>query len=235
MNILIVEDEPVIAQRIQRMLNKVGEAEPSLAFKSIHWVNNLDDAESFVVEQPIDLVFLDLNLNGKDGFQILEQYTAQSFHTIIISAYAERAITAFEYGVIDFIEKPFTEQRFVKALKRVTNREDRNSKNCRQLAVKRLGEIELVATDQIVFIKSEGHYSELTLATGQKRLHDKSIEKLLQLLPDSFVRTHRSYAVNWHYVNGLSIESGGKYQLNCGELEVPVSRSHIAEVKQKLG
>ena len=69
----------------------------------------------------IDLLLLDLNLHGKSGFLALENAVAGSFQTIIVSAYADQAITAYEYGVLDFVNKPFSRARLEKALNRFLN------------------------------------------------------------------------------------------------------------------
>ena len=113
MRILIVEDESSIAQRIQRMV-----AEATKQKAVIKMAYTVDQASLYLKENVIDLLLLDLNLNGKSGFELLQQAVAGSFHTIIISAYKEKAIEAFEYGVLDFVSKPFTQERLQKAIER---------------------------------------------------------------------------------------------------------------------
>ena len=104
MKIVIVEDERPIARYIERLTRKIlGEK-----IQSIRTLYTLDDAKAFLLENPIDLCLLDLNLNGENGYELLKQAVSGSFHTIIISAYPNQAIEAFKYGVLDFIEKPFT-------------------------------------------------------------------------------------------------------------------------------
>ncbi len=71
---------------------------------------------------PIDVLFLDLNLNGKDGFDLLKTSVSGAFHVIIISAHTEQALKAFEYGVLDFVGKPFNKERLARALDRVFER-----------------------------------------------------------------------------------------------------------------
>jgi two-component system response regulator LytT len=87
MQVIIVEDEPVIAQRLERQIS------PILGDKlnKLRWFDNLDDARDHLAEHTIDLLFLDLNLYGDDGFELLKTVTADSFHTIIVSAHADYA------------------------------------------------------------------------------------------------------------------------------------------------
>ena len=84
----------------------------------------LQQGLGFIKEQSIDLLFLDLNLNREDGYELLEEVAAESFHTIIVSAYKDRAIRAFEYGVLDFVAKPYTEERLSLAIQRIHPRNE---------------------------------------------------------------------------------------------------------------
>ena len=73
----------------------------------------MESAFAYLKDHQIDLLLLDLNLDGGNGFDILKYTVSQSFHTIIISAYTDQAITAFQYGVLDFIPKPFRDEELV--------------------------------------------------------------------------------------------------------------------------
>lgn len=235
MDFLIVEDEPIIAQRIERLVRLFFSDNTDVNVGRLTTCRSLSEVLGRLEEHPIDAVLLDLNINGRDGFEVLEQLSAESFHTIIISAYADRAITAFEYGVIDFIEKPFDQSRLFKALTRLVDINIRSGGYRKSIAIKVLGKIERMNTDDIVWLQADGHYSVLHSAHGDERLHDKSLDRLLQVLPENFVRVHRSYAVNWNHVRGLKIESGGKYSLELMTSQIPVSRKMIAMVKSRMG
>lgn len=230
MNILIVEDEPIIAQRLKRFVTQI----LSSQLTKLHWVDTIDDGEQILSENTIDLLLLDLNVYGESGFDLLKTYTASSFHTIIVSAYAEQAIHAFEYGVLDFVPKPFNQERLAQALNRFTSQEQRQDFNGRYLSIKKAGQIELIAIEQIDYISASGHYSEL-YHNGQTNLHDKSIERIQQLLPANFERIHRSHIVNMNQFKRLIIQTGGKYliELKNGK-QLPVGRTHYNRIKQKL-
>ena len=90
MHAIIVEDEPAILRRLERQITELlGEK-----LERLKCFNNLDDAQDYISQQSIDVLFLDLNLRGQNGFNMLSTLTASSFHTIIISAYADKAIEA---------------------------------------------------------------------------------------------------------------------------------------------
>ncbi|MEO0724850.1 MAG: response regulator [Bacteroidota bacterium] len=140
---------------------------------------------------PIDLLLLDLNLNGEDGFGMLQTLVSYAFHTIIISANTHQAIEAFEYGVLDFIPKPFTVERLQKAMDRyelATQAEN----PAQYLTIHRKGVVEIVQINQLDCIKGAGNYSELYLSGGDKYPHDKPLQRLETLLPSNFRRLHRS-------------------------------------------
>lgn len=228
MHIVILEDEPVIAQRLERLLKDILVSQkPRMTL-----IDNLDDAESYLSENTIDLLFLDLNLHGADGFELLKLSIAQSFHTIIVSAYAEQAINAFEFGVLDFVAKPFNRERLEQAVNRALKSETKVTIAAKKLAVKKTSGIQLIDIKEVLFIKADGHYSQVHLADKQQHLHDKSIEKLTILLPDNFERIHRSYIVNMTQIRSISIESGGSYHAVMGNgLAIPISRSRYAKIR----
>ena len=119
MNILIVEDESRIAKRIERMTRDI----LGNAIQSLTHVNTLHEALKVTENSLLDILLLDLNLNGEDGFDLLTTSVSKSFHTIVISAYKDQAITAYEYGVLDFVPKPFNRDRLEQAFNRAIIKE----------------------------------------------------------------------------------------------------------------
>jgi two-component system, LytTR family, response regulator LytT len=230
MNILIVEDEILIAQGLVRSLK----AYFGSRIKRLDHFSQLEAAIEKIQTSDIDLVLLDLNLFGQDGFDILQLTNASSFHTIVVSAYADLAIRAFEFGVLDFVAKPFTQDRLTKALQRFDNQSSHHALT-QSLAVKKLGQLQLLAIQDINYIQADGHYSQIWMTDGSSHLHDKSIERLLNILPNYFLRTHRSFAVNLHHVKQIKIETGGKYSVDTFNFAaIPLSRSYYASLKSLL-
>lgn len=231
MDIVIVEDEPLVQSRIKRLTLELLESYSP----KINCFSTLDDAEEFLSENSTDLVLLDLNLMGASGFELLKKNVAAAYHTIVISAYADKAITAFEYGVIDFVAKPFTNERLSKAFNRFLDNSKRTYYGCRYLSIKRAKAIELISLLDIDYIQAEGHYS-LIFSKGETNsttLHAKNIEKIMQLLPGTFLRVHRSYIANMNNVKSLTVEEGSKYSLILkNDQTIPVGRTKYAEVKQ---
>ncbi len=230
MKILIVEDELRIAKRIERMTLEIyGDA-----IQSLKHISALQDALAFIENHPLDLVLLDLNLNGDDGFGLLTQAVSGSFHTIVISAYKDQAINAFEHGVLDFVPKPFNRERLEQAFNRATVKEKTESNLVKYLAVKKRHQIQLVPIEDVMYIKGAGAYTELYLTDGTKELHDKSLEKLEQLLSNAFERIHKSYLLKIDEIKEIKVSSGSKYtvELKNGE-RLPIGRTKYKDLKAK--
>jgi DNA-binding LytR/AlgR family response regulator len=225
----MVEDEPSIARRIKSMVEKLL---GNKITKLVHF-DELDDAYDFITENPIDLLLLDLNLHGQNGFELLKQAVSHSFHSMIISAYPEKAIDAFAYGVLDFVEKPVKIARLDKAFSRLDVKQQENT-STRFLAIKKQNSVHLIELEDVAYIKGADSYSEIFLKNGKVHLHDKNLSKLDNILPLTFSRLHRSYIVPINFISRIFSNSGMyKIELHDNQL-LPVSRSKYKELKELL-
>jgi DNA-binding LytR/AlgR family response regulator len=232
MRLLIVEDEPLIAQRLERFSREILGAQ----LETVRIAPTFELASALLAEAPIDLLLLDLNLRGRDGLELLQASVAGSFHTIIVSANTDNALRAFEYGVLDFVPKPFSQPRLAQALQRVTDRDGRASVAAKYLAVKKYGKIELVPIDRVLYVEGAGAYAELVLDDGKRELHDKTLEKLHALLPPVFERIHKSYVVRMSAVVALRAQEGSHYEVELKNgVTLPVGRTRYKELRDKLG
>ena len=225
MRIAIIEDEAVVARRLERMVREiVGPATVEVAA-------SFDDALA-ATRRPLDLLFLDLNLNGRDGFRLLEEAAASRFQTVVVSAHHDQALRAFEYGVTDFVAKPWTEARLRQAIDRVARR---SSQRAGTLVVRKGRELRPISVDDIVFVRGADDYSEVHLGDGSVHLHEKSLTALESLLPPSFVRVHRSYIANLERARGVRTAEGGKTVLVlAGEMIIPIGRAYRDNVRQRI-
>lgn len=228
MRILIVEDERPTAEDIKFLIEQILQKE----ITSIHIEITLDSALIYLKEKPIDVLLLDLNLNSKDGFDLLKQVVSQSFHTIVISANISRAIEAFEYGVLDFIPKPYNSERLKAAFQRLKSSHALDGHAVKYLSVKKGFEVKVIPLEEINYFKSANIYVELHLQNGHTIMYDKSIKQLTPLLPSNYYRIHKSYIVNRDKIESIQSLGGGKYRviLRSGEC-LPVSRHKINQLK----
>jgi two-component system response regulator LytT len=165
----------------------------------------------------------------------LRRSVAGAFHTVIVSANTDRALEAFEHGVLDFVPKPFTQERLGQALKRATSAGARADYAAKYLAIKKHGRVELIAVDDVLYAQGAGAYSELVLTDGRRELHDKTLEKLATVLPPVFERMHKSYLVRMSAVKALHAHEGSAYEAELKNgTRLPVGRTRYREIREKL-
>lgn len=231
MRVLIVEDEPLIRQRLLRLCGE--HAGNRARFDA---VATLEDAAQSLQDRAYEGVLLDLNLEGEDGFSLLRQAIAGAFHTIVVSAYRERALEAFELGVLDFVPKPFSRERVAQALDRLLDAGRSRGRMARYLGVWRAHGVGLVELAEVQWVRADGEHSEVRLQSGRSELHDKPLLRLETLLPPSFVRCHRSWIVNCEHVDHMNATVGSRYSLTLRDgSTVPVGRSHVRALRALLG
>lgn len=231
MKLLLIEDEPLVAQRLARFCREI------LAdrLEKLQVASTQTEAGVWLDENAVDVALLDLNLEGQDGMELLKRSVASSFHTIIVSANTDRALEAFQYGVIDFVPKPFTRERLAQAFERVRDPSTRAVFAAKKLAVKKAGRVELVAIDDVLYVQGAGNYSELVLAGGRRELHDKTLEKLETILPADFERIHKSYLLRMSAVKALHASEGSHYEAELKNgVCLPVGRARYKELREKL-
>ena len=231
MHILIVEDEALAARRLKRMVEELLGARAA----SVAVTSSLADAEKYVAENPVNLVLLDLNLNGESGFELLKRLAAGAFHTIIVSASLDQAVTAFDYGVLDFVPKPFDRERLKKALDRLGAAQSSNPSGLKYLSVKSQGSVRLIPLESVRFFKGADDYVEIHLNDGSFELYGKSLDALMQLLPPQYCRTHKSYIADFRTAKRIHVHGGGKYELELQDgARIPVSRTQYQAIQDRL-
>lgn len=231
MRILIIEDEPPIADYIEGCVRSLLGDTP-LEVRSAH---SLDAALKSLKDRPADLCLLDLNLSGKDGYEVLLRAAARPFHTIVISAHTEKAARAFEVGVIDFVPKPFSLDRLRLALDRYFGLR-KSQAAAKYLTFRKKNRNSLLPIDEIVLLKAARYLVEARTRDGRRELLEKPLNRLEQILPGSFVRIHRSYILNLDYVDSYEHRGGSRYivRLKSGEV-IPLSRGRLSGLRGHFG
>lgn len=223
MRIAIVEDEAIVARRLERMVREL------VSPATIVVATTLDDARAALRQTTFDLVFLDLNLNGDDGFRLLEESETPPFRTIVVSAHGDQALRAFEYGVTDFVPKPWSEARLRAAIARAAGSDASRPND--GIVIRAGRERRRIAVREILFIRGADDYAEVHCAGGTVHLHESSLTALESRLPSCFRRVHRSYIANLSRSRGLRHDA---VVLADGSL-VPVGRTYRDDVRTALG
>lgn len=229
MNCLIVDDE----EMSRALIEKFVEQTKFLELKGI--CTNAFDALEFLKNEAIDLVFLDVEMPGMSGLDLMESLT-QVPHVILITSKQEYAVKAFEYNVDDYLVKPPTYPRFLKAVNKVVDLVEKES------AVN--AEVEIEQED--IFIKSDLKYvkvnfSEVVLVEamadyvilhveGSRHIIHSTMKGMEKKLPsDLFIRVHRSYLVNMKRIKAVE-----NSMVLIGEKRIPLGASYIKAFMQQL-
>lgn len=216
--VLIVDDELLGRKRIRASLRE--QTDIKIVGES---VNGREAVEAIQNLKP-DLVFLDVQMPEIDGFRVVEIIGAENMPAVIfVTAYDKYAIPAFEINAVDYLLKPFDEERFEKALaraKREIKRQEPTTKiteNLRELlkevksepkylkriAVKSAGGTIFVLTEEIDWISASGHYLELHIGNETLLIREKLSVIETKLDPQNFMRIHRSTIVNLDRIKSL--------------------------------
>jgi two-component system LytT family response regulator len=245
LRILIVDDEPIARRRLKTLLK----SEPSVEI-----VGESEDGESALEAirrlRP-DLVFLDVQMPGLDGFDVIELLaSAECPAVIFVTAYDQYAMRAFDVHAVDYLLKPFARSRLRQALARaaaLAGRADnlarlhalvdsvRADQPLRRFLVKTTGRVYAVRTDDVESLEAAGHYVELRTASATHLVRDSIAAIERRLDPARFVRIHRSAIVNVDKVKELHPAFHGEFEvvLAAGR-RLRCSRTYAAELTRVL-
>ncbi len=225
MKYCIIDDEPIA----HRILEGYCEKLPFL-----QKVGNCYDAVEaipFLTHNHVDLVFLDINMPTLSGFELLRTMQ-QSPKVIVTSAHKEFALEGYELNVLDYLLKPFSLQRFLKAMNTVVNYQNSaliatSVEKKSRFFLKGDKKIHQLHTDDILFIEAYGNYTKVFLANEVVISHEK-ISALEKLLPESaFLRVHKSFIINCDKIK--TIEGN---RITITEHMVPIGQTYKHNLKK---
>lgn len=229
MNVLIAEDEAPAARRLHRMVAEhLAARKPRIALAA-----TVEAARELLAARAFDLLLLDLDLNGADGFTLIGSGEMRP-RIVVVSARTDRAIDAFDHAVADFVTKPVSAARLAKALDRALA-PGLSMRGPASLVVRSAGRIDLASFSDIVALSGADDYVEVVLADGRRFLHDTRLQELEQRLPPDFIRVHRSHIANTAHIRSVRTLPGARRALLLsGGTEIPVSRGRVDAVRSLL-
>ena len=165
-----------------------------------------------------DLLFLDVQMPGCDGFDVLEMLGNDLPPVVVfVTAYDEYALRAFEAGVLDYLLKPFDNARFRRALDRAKDKlahyPPQRRPTAERLVVKTRGELQFLNVADVDWIESAAYYACLHIGTSTHVLRRTLLELERDLDADTFMRIHRSIIVNLKRIHKLELQDGGDYEV----------------------
>ncbi len=244
LRVVVVDDEPLARAELVHLLAEVdgvdlvGEAQ-----------NGVDAVELIGAEQP-DIAFLDIQMPGLDGFQVVTaiQRLRITPHVVFVTAYDQYALRAFEVSATDYLLKPVDRTRLVQAVDRIRSHMDRprleallgaiGNRHLRRIPVRRDDRVGLIDADDLVYaFVSDGAVFAVTSAAQELTGYRTLDELESDLDPDVFVRVHRSYIANLGKVEEIIPWFSGTYHLKmagAGDQEIPLSRSQAKRLRKLL-
>ena len=235
LRVVIVDDEPLARQRIEDLLAK----EPNVEIAGIARDGN--EAVNVIRDLRPDLVFLDVQMPGRTGVEVAEELGTDSMPaTIFTTAYEHFALKAFDVAAIDYLVKPFDDERFAQALARarkaIATQPAPKSEYLERIPVESRGQIRVVPVALIDYITASGPYAELHIGDRTFAIREKMQTLEEKLDPAVFFRIHRSAIVRLDRIDTLLHAAGGDYAVRLKDgTELSVSRSRREELEGRVG
>lgn len=251
LRILIVDDEPLARARLRRMVESLDGV--TLAGEA----GSAGEARQALAAAGVDLLLLDIQLPGEDGFELLRSLESRPA-VVFVTAFDQYAVRAFDENAVDYLLKPFSQERLAQAIDRARRELERPEELSRRLA-ELLGGIDRsrapspwlerfavrVGTRQLILRADEvmwfGTEDKLVFAatTADRHYVNFTLDQLERKLdPQRFARVHRAAIVNLDFAAALRPGFAGTYRLqlkDSARTEVPVSRARARSLRDRLG
>jgi two-component system LytT family response regulator len=255
LRVLIADDERLARQRLEDLL--VHESGVEIVGRTDNGLMTI----AAIRELEPDLVFLDIQMPGKTGLQVVREIGASEMPPVIFTTAYDHAVAAFDLAAIDYLIKPFDDERFEKAFRRARkmielNQVSKLSEELRALlgtsageagavdktqyleriAVEMRGQVRVVPVKQIDYMIASGPYAELYVGDKRYLIRERMQTLEERLDPAKFFRIHRSAIVRLDLIETLIRNPGGDYAVQLkGGMKLKVSRSRFEKLEQQMG
>lgn len=247
---LIVDDESLARDRIRELLNEIQEIEIVGECS-----NGLQAVEAILIKKP-ELLFLDIQMPGMDGFDVIRTIGVENMPTLIfVTAYDHYAVQAFENYAFDYLLKPFNSKRLITTVERVVAFIDRQPTDpihkrlddlmeqikqkdsyLERILIKATNRIYFIKVDDIDWIESAGNYIDIHSGQDIHLLRETMNNIEAKLNPSKFLRIHRTAIVNIDQIKEMQSDVDNNYLviLKCGK-HLTMSRGQREKLKKLLG
>lgn len=223
---IIIDDEPLAINVLKNYVAQVKEMELLQTF------SNAVAASTFVQENNVDIIFLDINMPILDGLDFLKNLQNKPM-VVMTTAHEEYALQSYELQAIDYLVKPIPFPRFLKSVQRIIDLKkgaDQNQKEHPSIFVKvDKKKLQKILLDDILIVESLKDYIRIKTKSDKYIIH-RTLSSFTDELPnDKFIRIHRSYTIAIDKVNAIEGNS-----LEIDGMRYTIGRSYINEVKEVL-
>jgi DNA-binding LytR/AlgR family response regulator len=233
LQVLVVDDEEPALEDLAYLLRQ----HPRIG--SVVTASDATEALRRLRDGSFAAVFLDIRMPGLDGLELARVLSrfARPPEIVFVTAFEQHAVEAFELQAVDYLLKPVRPERLSDAIRRLgapVRRADGDGEDPTRIAVETGGRTLMVERDSIRFVEASGDYVRLHTDDGAflVRMPISSLEETWR--DAGFVRVHRRYLIALRYVTELRARPGGGYDLMVAGQEVPVSRRHARELRDRL-
>lgn len=241
---LTIDDEQLARELLREYIGHIPDlsviGEAATGKDAIEMIDNLKP----------DLIFLDVQMPGMTGFEVLDEIEHDPF-VIFTTAYDQYAIKAFEKNAVDYLLKPLDQERFKLAIERAVTRMKLEQNNVGELLrslktenktsydshifVQKSEKLLNLAVEEIMFLEASGDYTVLT-TKGDQFVSSSGIGKLEEILnPETFIRVHRSTIININFLKEIErhFNGGMIVKMQTGK-SFPVSRTYAKVIRRKV-
>jgi two-component system LytT family response regulator len=253
--VLIVDDEPLARQRLEDLLR-------SLPVEIVGFAETGDAAIEAIRELAPDLVFLDVQMPGRTGIEVVREIGPERMPpTIFVTAWDQFALEAFDLAALDYLVKPFDDERFEQAFERARKLIELRDMSrlsaqlvnllkraeagatpaptksfLERIAVEMRGQVRVVPVSDIDYITASGQYAELHVGEKTHVIRERMSTLEERLDPASFFRIHRSAIVRLDRIETLLRDPGGDYAVRLrGGAQLSVSRNRVEALEKWMG
>lgn len=215
---LVVEDEAPALKRLIKMI----ENHPEL--KLMDTAKSMKEAEEKILKLKPEIIFLDIQLKDADAFELLSKINHHFSRKIIfVTAFDIYAVKAFDADAIDYLLKPYSEERFAKAVQKAVSKIEKTNlenilprfrndfdKSFKTVIVPEGIKYHYIDNEKLIYLFSESYYTHFIFENERKMIRI-SLKKLDEILPENFIRINKSTIINKNYISEIShYKSGGK-------------------------
>lgn len=221
---IIIEDEPLALERTKAYVEKTPFLELAATF------NNALTGLAYLKANPVDVLFLDINMDELTGVELLESSNITS-QVIITTAYSEYAIKGYELNITDYLLKPFTFSRFLQAATKAYENLQKNSKaELKEFVfIKTENRLEKITLNEVLFVEGMRDYCRIH-TTNKKIMTLQSFKELEKIFPPSIIcRVHKSYMVALN-----KIESIERSRIKITDKIIPISETYKSSLFEKI-
>lgn len=202
----------------------------------VAFAENITEGKAAIIAHKPDLVFLDIQMPHGSGFDLLESLEEINFHLIFTTAYDNYAVKAFEFAAVDYLLKPISPDRLIKAIERTTQRNKMSTQSVRafldsyyqspsaRVSFPTEHGLDFIDVDTITRCEGESSYTRIFFIEGKPLLVSKNLKEVEQMLNGrGFFRIHHSHLINLSQVSRY-IKNDGGYVIMKDGTEVQISR-----------